>query len=107
MLSVLFVVRVYFLAVFVYCRASPLPDCCRPYTVMYAYYATLACYLHKNRYLHDEIGMIIVSYRLRKATTFDVFLAWGLIISTVAGDYSFWALSVYVLLCGFEIRQEI
>ncbi|VFZ11536.1 Uncharacterised protein [Klebsiella pneumoniae] len=51
--------------------------------------------------------MIVVSYRPRKATTFCVFLVWGLIISTVAGDYSFWALSVYVLLCGFEIRQEI
>ncbi|VGC87509.1 Uncharacterised protein [Klebsiella pneumoniae] len=51
--------------------------------------------------------MIVVSYSLRKATIFGVFLAWGLIISTVAGDYSFWALSAYMLLHGFEIRQEI
>ncbi|HDT5990715.1 TPA: hypothetical protein QHC21_005682 [Raoultella planticola] len=95
------------MAVFVYCRASPLPDCCRPYVIVRARYFPLACYLHKNSYLHDEVGMIVVSYSLRKATIFGVFLAWGLIISTVAGDYSFWALSAYMLLHGFEIRQEI
>ena len=54
MLSVLFVVRVYFLAVFVYCRASPLPDCCRPYTVMYAYYATLAGNINESCDLYRE-----------------------------------------------------
>lgn len=73
---------------------------------MRARYIPLACYLHKNRYLHDEVGMIVVSYRLRKATNFGVFLAWGLIISTVAGDYSFWSLSVYTLLHGLEIWRE-
>ena len=73
---------------------------------MRARYIPLACYLHKNRCLHHEVGMIVVSYRLRKATTFGVFLAWGLIIPTVAGDYSFWALSAYMLLHGFEVRRE-
>lgn len=50
--------------------------------------------------------MIVVSYSLRKATIFSVFLAWGLIISTLAGDYGFWALSAYVVLYGFEIWRE-
>lgn len=51
-LKLLFVNRVSALAFFVYCRASPLHECCRPYISEFVYYCALACRIYKNGILH-------------------------------------------------------
>lgn len=51
-LELLFVIRFSVLAVFVYCRSSPLPDCCRPYISEFIYYCAMACRIYKNGILH-------------------------------------------------------